>query len=69
MKIYDPSLICITNSSMKCGASAPLTIQEVLVPAHLYSWAVKESLKNFLGVQCHQQQQVAHCATPLLPPL
>lgn len=46
MRVYGPSLICTKNSFMKCGASALLTIHEVLVLAHLYSWAVLESLKH-----------------------
>lgn len=46
MRVYGPSLICTTNSFMKCGASASLTIHEVLVLGHLYSLAVLKSLKH-----------------------
>lgn len=48
IRVYGAALIFATNSSMKCGARASLTIQDVSVPAHLYSCAVLQSLKHSL---------------------
>ena len=51
MRVYGPSLICTSNSFMKCGASASLTIHEVLVLAHLFSlWWFSLFFKGPWGV-------------------